>query len=192
MAERPQQAQGVLHGTKGDRLNLLAGQLYFGAEASHVHTLLGSCVAVTLWQPQRRVGGMCHFLLPSRLRDAGVPLDGRYGDEALDLLVQALRRLGTRPEDYEAQLYGGADTMPDRAGVKLNIGERNIEQGWGLIEQHGFRLMAVDVGDHVPRNVAMDMASGEVTMRRGASISGAGAHGAGAAGLAGASARQFA
>lgn len=158
---------GVMHATPGQTLNLLAGQLWFGHEAAVVKTLLGSCVAVTLWHPGRRIGGMCHYLLPSRVRAMGQPLDARFGDEALEMMLAALHRCGARPQEFEAHLYGGADTMPDRVGVKLNIGERNIEQGWSLIEQHGFSLVGVDVGDQVPRHVQLTLASGEVLMRRG-------------------------
>jgi chemotaxis protein CheD len=163
----PEKAIGLLRAQRGADLHLLAGQLYFGTQAARVRTLLGSCVAVTLWHPQRRIGGMCHFLLPSRTRDATMPRDGRFGEEAIGLMVEALLRAGTRPQEYEAHLYGGADTMPDHVGVKLNVGERNIELGWALIEDHGFQLMAVDVGDEVPRNVSMDMLTGQVEMRRG-------------------------
>ena len=158
---------GITRATLGQDLNLLAGQLNFGHEASRIRTLLGSCVAVTLWHPQKRLGGMCHFLLPSRVRAAGAPRDARYGEEALEILVEALKRKGTKPTDYEAHLYGGADTMPDQAGVKFNIGERNIERAWELIEHYGFALQGVDVGDSVPRNVALTLATGEVVMRRG-------------------------
>jgi chemotaxis protein CheD len=158
---------GWLRAQRGADLHLLAGQLYFGKDAARVRTLLGSCVAVTLWHPQRQIGGMCHFLLPSRARDTSMPYDGRYGEEAIGVMVDCLLRAGTRPEEYEAHLYGGADTMPDHVGVKLNVGERNIEMGWSLIEHHGFQLMAVDVGDEVPRNVSMDMLTGQVDMRRG-------------------------
>ena len=47
------------------------------------------------------------------------------------------------------------------------MGERNIEHGWALIDHHGFQLANVDDGDHVPRSVSMDLATGEVAMRRG-------------------------
>lgn len=161
---------GVVKAQPGRSLHLLAGQLCFGPGGSEVRTLLGSCVGVTLWHPQRRVGGMCHFLLPSRTRTPGMPLDGRFGDEALALMVRGLQSLGLRSADVEAHLYGGADTMPDRTGVKFNVGERNIEQGWSLIDQYGFQLVNVDVGDNVPRNVALDLATGEVQMRRGQAI----------------------
>ena len=151
-------------------VHLLAGQMCFGAGKARVCTLLGSCVGVTLWHPARRIGGMCHFLLPRRARPGAGPRDARYGDEALSLLVEALRRAGTQPGDYEAHLYGGADTMPDSAGVKFNVGQRNIEQGWALIADNGFSLQSVDVGDVVPRTVSLDLGTGAVTMRRGNSM----------------------
>jgi chemotaxis protein CheD len=151
----------------GQDVFLMPGQLYFGRKAARVRTLLGSCVAVTLWHPGRRLGGMCHFLLPQRRRDAADPLDGRYGDEAMAMLVQALKAQGTRPAEYQAHLYGGADTLPEHLKTQLNVGERNIEMGWNAIEAQGFQLMSVDVGDHVPRHVTLDLLKGEVSMRRG-------------------------
>lgn len=160
-------AIGAVHAFPGQTLNLLAGQFWFGNSASAVKTLLGSCVAITLWHPKRHIGGMCHYLLPQRARAIGQPLDGRFGDEALELLVSALRRAGTQPQEYEAHLYGGADTMPGHVAVKFNVGERNIEQGWSLIDKYGFALQGIDVGDHVPRHVQLTLATGEVRMRRG-------------------------
>ena len=170
MATAELRAVGLLKAQRGQDLNLLAGQLYFGDQATVVRTLLGSCVGITLWHPRRRVGGMCHFLLPQRSRDSGTTRDGRFGDEALEILVESLLRIGTRPAEYDAHLYGGADAIPDAAKVKLNIGERNIEKGWALIEHYGFQLRNVDVGDRVPRTVQLSLADGAVLKRRGASI----------------------
>jgi chemotaxis protein CheD len=160
-------AAGVLRAHPGQALHLLAGQLWFGRDAASVSTLLGSCVGVTLWHPGLQLGGMCHFLLPQRRRQAGQPRDARFGDEAMELLLEAIARSGSRPQDFQAHLYGGADTLPDPLGVKLNVGERNIEQGWSLIDRHGFNLQGVDVGDQVPRHVQLAMDSGAVHLRRG-------------------------
>ncbi len=157
---------GFLKAHPGQHLTLFAGQLYFGHQAASVRTLLGSCVAVVLWSPVRKLGGMCHFLLPSRTRSPGTGRDGRFGEEALEMMVEALLRAGSQPHEYEAHLYGGADTMPDSTGVKLNVGERNIEKGWSLIDHYGFVMQAIDVGDHVPRNVHLSLPSGHVEMRR--------------------------
>jgi chemotaxis protein CheD len=151
----------------GESVMLMPGQMHFGGEAATVRTLLGSCVAVTLWHPVKRIGGMCHFLLPSRPRRPDEALEGKYGDEALEAMVARLRAAGTDPADYEAHLYGGADTMPEGSSLKFNVGERNIEQGWSLIDRYGFQLQGVDVGEDVPRTVTLTLASGGVEMRRG-------------------------
>lgn len=159
--------RGWAQARPGVPLMLMPGELYFGSEPSSLRTLLGSCVAVTLWHPRRRVGGMCHFLLPQRQRPSAEPPDGRYGEEAVQALVQALRAQGMACSEFTAHLYGGADTMSESSGVKFNVGERNIEKGWSLIDQHGFNLDGVDVGDHIPRTVTLALDSGQVQCRRG-------------------------
>jgi chemotaxis protein CheD len=151
----------------GEIVMLMPGEMHFGGAAASLRTLLGSCVAVTLWHPTRRVGGMCHFLLPNRTRKSDQATDGRYGDEAIEAMVQRLRAAKTEPEEYEAHLYGGADTMPEGGQLKFNVGERNIEKGWSLIDRYGFRLQGVDVGEDVPRTVTLTLATGEVAMKRG-------------------------
>lgn len=157
----------MARGTAGQALMLLPGQWHFGRQVPQLRTLLGSCVAITLWHPKLKVGGMCHYLLPGRKRANQEPLEGRFGDEALELMLGPLRRQGAPTQEYEAHLYGGADTMPEHVGAKLNIGERNIEAGWSLIDKHGFMLQGVDVGDNVPRTVQLDIKTGEVQVRRG-------------------------
>ena len=157
----------MLSAHPGDHLSLMPGQLYFGSKAATVRTLLGSCVAITLWHPQRKLGGMCHYLLPSRPNPPQHSPEGRFGEEALAMMVRTLKLAGTQPQEYEAQLYGGADTQPDNVAAKTGIGERNIEAGWQLIDHYGFALQAVDVGDNVPRTVRLVIATGEVDMRRG-------------------------
>lgn len=161
---------GVVTAPKGPHLHLLAGQLYFGSGALRIRTLLGSCVGVTLWNPRRKLGGMCHFLLPKRPLANSPQRDARFGADAMAILTEAIARAGTKSSDYVAHLYGGADTLPDQTGVKFNVGERNIEFAWQLVDEHGFQLEGVDVGDTVPRNVELDLATGEVTMRRGSAM----------------------
>lgn len=151
----------------GQDLVLMPGQMYFGGRAATLRTLLGSCVAITVWHPARRIGGMCHFLLPTRTRKPGEALDGRYGDEAMEAMMGLLKLTNTQSSDYVAHIYGGADTMPEGGGLRFNVGERNIEQGWKLVDQYGFQLEGVDVGEDVPRTVTLDVASGAVDMRRG-------------------------
>lgn len=154
------------HAGSSPVISLLPGELYFGQR--HVlKTLLGSCVAITLWHPQRQVGGMCHYLLPHRVRRPEEKLDGRYGDEAVQTLVNAIARTGAKTSDFICHLYGGADTLSGATQTKFNVGERNIEQAWTMIDRYGFQIDGIDVGDDVPRHVSIDLRSGLVDVRRG-------------------------
>ena len=145
----------------------MPGELFFGEGVANLHTLLGSCVAITWWHPKRRIGGMCHYLLPSRQRQANQSRDGKYGEEAIGMMFDATKRANTQAKDYEVHLYGGADTMPDLERSMRYVGERNIETGFTLLDQMGFSLTGVDVGESVPRTVRINLLTGEVKMKRG-------------------------
>ena len=148
---------------------LQPGELYFGEENTRIRTLLGSCVAISLWHPRLRIGGMCHYMLPHRpQRGREQPLDGRYAEEAMDLFLGELRRSHTAPADYQVKLFGGGQMFGqmNRPRHHVDISERNMEAGRELIARHGFRLQAQDMGGHGHRNVILDLWSGDVWLKR--------------------------
>jgi chemotaxis protein CheD len=149
---------------------LQPGELYFGESRTRIRTLLGSCVALTLWHPGLQVGGMCHYMLPRRPRRNGweaEPLDGRYAEDAMKMFLREIRRTRTRAADFQVKLFGGgrmfkaADHLERRPG----IAEANVEFGRAAIAQCGFRLCAEDLGGHGHRNVILDVWSGDVWVR---------------------------
>lgn len=148
---------------------LQPGELWFGDEHTRIRTLLGSCVAVTLWHPRRRIGGMCHYMLPTRIRGTGMVLDGRYGDEALDLLVKEMKMARSQPHEYEAKLFGGGNMfqhvhLPTR--VRGNqVTDRNIAAGRELVQRHGFMVKAEQLGGRGHRQVIFDIWSGHVWVK---------------------------
>jgi chemotaxis protein CheD len=141
------------------------GEWHFGDEDTRIKTLLGSCVSFTLWHPERKIGGMCHYMLPRRSNRApGGELDGKYGDEAMMLLEQQIEKEGTRPREYVARVFGGG-SMLDLGGI--NVSERNVETARHLIKHHGFRMEGECLGGVGHRNVVFDIWSGEVWLRKG-------------------------
>ena len=148
---------------------LQPGEIYFGEEKTRIRTLLGSCVAISLWHPRLRIGGMCHYMLPHRARPGhGEPLDGRYADEAMQLFMRELRRSRTEAADYHVKLFGGGQMFRHETGTRrhVDISQRNMEAGRELIVQHGFRLQAHDMGGEGHRNVILDLWSGDVWLKR--------------------------
>lgn len=145
---------------------LQPGEFYFGDRYTRIRTLLGSCVAVTLWHPRFAIGGMCHFLLPGRIRNPLQDADGRYADEAVQWLMDAASSHGTRPQEYEIKLFGGGNMFRGQPGTGgMDVGARNIEAANGLLALHGLKPRASSVGEYGYRNVFFDVATGHVWVR---------------------------
>ena len=146
---------------------LKPGEYYFGDSDTRIRTLLGSCVAITLWHPLRRIGGMCHYMLPGRPRDAAEPFDGKYADEALQLLIAEIVRAGTELQEYEVKMFGGGNMFPNPGRCRNDhVGRKNAQAGRRLIAQHGVRSKGGDLEGTGHRNVIFDMWSGEVWVKR--------------------------
>lgn len=150
-------------------VTLHPGDFYFtqaGDRHTAVRTLLGSCVAITLWHPTRRVGGMCHYVVPRRGRaERARGLDGRYAEEAVRMFIEAVHRHGTRPAEYEVGLFGGGSQFPSQRGRTFDVPGQNVEAGRILLRLAGFRVGAEHVGGTGPRVVELDLTTGTIRLR---------------------------
>lgn len=150
---------------------LQPGEFFFGDADTRIRTLLGSCVAITVWHPRLRVGGMCHFLLPSRGRVANPDLDGRYADEALQLFLRETRALSTRPAEYQTKVFGAGSMFPgigrreSDTAKNTDVPSRNARAAIKLLVHHGFSVTAKHIGGEGHRNVIFDVWSGDVWCR---------------------------
>lgn len=144
---------------------LQPGGFHFGGGRTRISTLLGSCISITLWHPARLVGGMCHFMLPSRGQSAGVALDGRYADEALVLFNREVAKAGSRPGDYQVKVFGGGNmlTRADDSSELMDIAARNVESAYALLARHGYRPAALaHCGGKGHRKLIFDLWTGHV------------------------------
>ncbi|MGB0128208.1 MAG: chemotaxis protein CheD [Rhodocyclaceae bacterium] len=144
---------------------LSPGEFFFGDEDTRIRTVLGSCVAITLWHPRRRIGGMCHYMLPSRGQGRSHQLDGRYCDEAIAMFLRETRGTRTLPGEYEVKVFGGGNMFPHRHHHLLDVGRRNAETGLDLLSRHGFHVKARHLAGSGHRNVVFELWSGDVWMR---------------------------
>lgn len=147
---------------------LCPGEFWFGDENFRIRTILGSCVAVSLWHPRKRIGGMCHYMLPTRGRGHAGELNGRYADEALAALLGEVRNAHSHPHEFEAKLFGGGrmfHPLPQGVRQPAQIQERNVAVARDLMAKHGFRVKAEHLGGYGHRQVIFDIWSGHVWMR---------------------------
>lgn len=143
------------------------GEWYFGDRDTRILTTLGSCVAVTLWHPDLKVGGMCHYMLPGAGQSEEA-LNARYGEDALRLLMTEVRRLRSRAEDYDAKLFGGA-SMFDVGPGGSSVARQNIKAAEALAQQHNLNVIARSLGGSGYRQLVFNIGSGDVWMRQGES-----------------------
>lgn len=143
------------------------GELYFSDRETRIRTILGSCVAITLWHPGLEIGGMCHYMLPgNRHQDRGGYLDGRYADNAMMLFMKELAKSNTKPSDYQVKIFGGGDQFPNQSKNSIiSVPDNNIAVGRELLKYYGFTIKAEHLGGTGHRNVIFDLWSGHVWMK---------------------------
>jgi len=143
---------------------LQPGDLFVANADYQLRTILGSCVSITLWHPVARMGGMSHFLLPTRGAVAtGQELDGRYGDEALQQMIKELKQAGVAPTGCQAKIFGGGNMFPDHqhAGA-INVGQRNGEAARALLTSHGIPIVSESLFGVGHRQIIFDISKGDV------------------------------
>jgi chemotaxis protein CheD len=140
------------------------GQLVVDAHGARLATIVGSCVALCLWDPTRRVGGMTHYLLPDAPRvHSGIDKPWSYGELAMPELLARLVDLGVPAHRLIAKVYGGAaiTKTDDQAGP----GARNAALARRWLGEHGLQIVSEDLGGRRGRKLVFDTASGEVSVR---------------------------
>lgn len=142
------------------------GDLHVSRRSERITTILGSCVAVCLWHPGERIGGINHFLLPTRDERSGLP-PRCYGDVAVDRLLTELRWHGGDDAGLEARIFGGARILgPDGNGIPAHVGRLNAELAHRRLRREGVVVVESDVGGSVGRKIRFDTGTGHVRVRR--------------------------
>jgi chemotaxis protein CheD len=134
------------------------GQMYVASHAALVSTILGSCVAVCLWDPVARVGGMNHFLLP-------LGKGPRYGTEAMPALIDAMADRGALVARLVAKIFGGACVLDAFTGTRKAIGTQNTEVAVKLLAAHSIPIRAGQTGGRRGRKLLFHTGTGQAYVK---------------------------
>jgi chemotaxis protein CheD len=148
-------------------LLLNPGEYAVGDASCRMRTVLGSCVSITLWEPQRRVGAMSHFLLAGRGSAPGVALDARYGEESLTLMLRELAQVGVSAQQCQAKIFGGANMFPEATMPgALHVGRRNGESARSFLRKLGIAVQSESLFGCGHRQIVFNVATGDVWSRQ--------------------------
>jgi len=136
-------------------VKVLPGEHYVSTAGQEmIVTVLGSCVAACVWDPRMRIGGMNHFMLPDSGSDEA-PIDKamRYGNYAMEQLINDLLRRGARRESLEIKVFGAGNVIPGMNGGIASVGDRNARFIRRYLDEEHLRLAAEDLGGSYPRRI---------------------------------------
>lgn len=147
------------------RLN--PGEYYVTKNDECVYTTLGSCISACIRDRVTGVGGMNHFMLPASVGEggwkaAGLGASTRYGNFAMEHLINEIMKNGGQRQNLEVKLFGGGRIIANMT----DVGQRNIEFAKDYIQTEGLRVTSEDVGDVYPRMVVYYPQTGKVRVKR--------------------------
>jgi chemotaxis protein CheD len=148
---------------------LLPGEYYVTRNGELVTTVLGSCVSACVRDARLHIGGMNHFMLPldgsqgTSAWGAAASAATRYGNVAMERLINDIFKLGGRREDLELKLVGGGRVL---AEMTTDIGARNIAFVREYVHDEGFKVLGEDLGDVFARKVVYFPESGRIRVRK--------------------------
>lgn len=134
------------------------GQIYAAAHAAFVSTVLGSCVAVCLWDPVARIGGMNHFLLP-------MGKGPRYGNDAMTQLLDEMAGRGASVARMVAKVFGGACVIPGFTGTRKAIGAQNTDAALQFLSAHSIPVRAQQTGGSRGRKLLFHTSTGQAYVK---------------------------
>jgi len=145
------------------------GEYYVTTDDEQINTVLGSCVSACIRDRRAGIGGMNHFMLPEtldeRLRDGDAAVVGkatRYGNYAMEHLINTILQNGGRRKNLEVKLFGGGQIISNMT----DIGIKNIDFILDYVNTENIEVSARDLGDIYPRRVLYYPKTGKVRVKK--------------------------
>jgi len=138
---------------------LYPSTMYASAQPSEVTTILGSCVAVCLWDRTVGIGGINHYMLPTW---NGMELASpKYGNIAIDKLVERMLQLGCHQVNLVAKVFGGGEVIAVSSNI-MHIGQRNILVAEEMLADKKIPIIGRSTGGNSGRKIIFNTHTGEV------------------------------
>ncbi len=144
------------------------GELSITSDASVVLTCngLGSCIALCIYDPVARLGGMAHMLLPvCRTKNENDPLPSKYIDTGAPLLITRMIRKGSQKQNLIVKIAGGARMLAVPGNSHLDIGQKNIAEIKAVLQRENLVISGADIGGGFGRTVRFQIDNGKITVK---------------------------
>ncbi len=148
---------------------ILPGEYYVTRSDEGVYTTLGSCISACIRDTVQGIGGMNHFMLPATSaseadawKAASQSSATRYGNYAMEHLINEIMRNGGKRQNLEVKIFGGGRILENMS----DVGQRNIAFVRDYLRVENLQVVSEDVGSIYPRMVVYFPASGRARVKR--------------------------
>jgi chemotaxis protein CheD len=149
-------------GYDAQRYYLHPGHLFVSRAPVEVTTVVGSCVAVCLWDRGIKAGGINHYVLPGSV---GMAATLRHGETAMNELIERLIKLGAGSRTLRARVFGGSCVIDAFRASGNDLGSKNVLVARRLLSAHRIPIIQEDVGGSSGRKIVFSTADGEAIVR---------------------------
>lgn len=141
------------------------GEYYVTQSPIFIGTVLGSCVGVCLFEQENRIGGLNHILLPGNPDFDYYNDSARYGINAMELLINAIMKMGGKKQNIIAKAFGGA-CVTSSFSCENGPGQKNIEFVRRFLKDEKIKLVSYDFGGYDIRKIFLNSNNGDVFLKR--------------------------
>ena len=141
---------------------LYASTVHVAGKESIIQTVLGSCVAICIWDSYLKIGGMNHYMLP--YWEGNGLSSPKFGDVAIPKLIQKMQDAGSKKGNLIAKVFGGAEVL-NFDHNHFNIGQRNIEVARELLKDLNIPIIGYSMGGNRGRKINFIINNGSVQMK---------------------------
>lgn len=147
----------------GEKYFLQPGSIYVSEKPCLIHTVLGSCVSVCLWDSGRGCGGMNHYIYGRWTKGER---NAKYGDVSIRYMIGLMTGNGSRCADLRAHITGGGFN-PE---LGSEIGRENRAVAEEILKEKGITVVTADVGGQTGRKVVFNNMTGEIVVYKGINV----------------------
>lgn len=127
---------------------------------------LGSCVGIVLYDPNRKIAGLAHIMLPDSTKIMNNDNKAKFANTGIDTLITSMIAIGADRKALVAKIAGGAQMFAfSNNNDMMRIGERNVEATKAKLYELGICILAEDTGANYGRTIEFDPQTGGLLIK---------------------------
>ena len=145
-----------------DNKYIHVGEIFVSSTPTEINTILGSCVAICLFDKVEEIGAMNHYLVP--LWNENGLQSPKYGNISIPKMIDAMLAKGCKIHNMEAKVFGGANVI-DVQQEAMMIGRKNIIIAKEILNEYKIKITGHDVAGTRGRRIMMQSDTGKIFLK---------------------------